>query len=131
MRGAGFSPAQWRAGMIRLALWYLAGIRASDDVAEQRYLLRQACTSMRLRFARTEVELRKNHDPQLAHWIAVHQRILDNVDKVLHARFGTTGEAKMQLLHALDEILMIELSGHDRLYRPETGTRDVAPADRG
>ena len=101
--------ARQRFAMVRLVHWYLVQIRASIGKEEQLRLLRQANAAVRLSFAREQRYLLAMQRPEAERTIRNHDHVLGNLEKVLHATFASDAERRAQMLHALDEVLILQL----------------------
>jgi hemerythrin len=96
--------------MIRLIHWYLAGLPAQERVEGQRRLLQQVLMSVRSGLARQEETMRAMRHPSLRQAAMEHRNILGGIESVLQARVDEEEEARLRLRHALDDLLLQQLS---------------------
>jgi hypothetical protein len=94
---------------MRLVHWYLTGIRGSTDLAEQRRLLQQVYSSLRIGFEREESSLCATGSAEFAERQLAHQRILEGIERLLHSRIERDEAERQRLLHAMDELVVLKI----------------------
>jgi len=98
-----------RFAMVRLVHWYLGQIRNGVGKEEQLRLLRQANAAVRLSFAREQRYLIAMRRPEAERTIRNHEHVLGNLKKLINGTFASDAERRAQMLHALDEVLILQL----------------------
>jgi hemerythrin len=117
-----------RATMVRLVHWYLAGVRSNISLAQQRRLLQQVCTSIRFGFSVEEEAMRALQHPGLAQRLLVHRHILDGLEKLLRSRRKEEVEGRFKMLHALDELVVLQLASEPYPSASAAASSDAALA---
>jgi hypothetical protein len=99
-----------RVGIIRLIHWYIEGLPSQDRVEGQKRLLQQVLMSVRSGFARQEATLRAMNHPSLRQVANDHRNIVVGIESLLQARIDEEDEARLRMRHALDDLLLDQLS---------------------
>jgi hypothetical protein len=88
---------------------YLAATRESHSIDAQRRLLRQACTRLRTNF-RHEEQSWPGSAPELEARRREHRHIIAGMERLLKARFDDDESWRGRFLHAMDELVILQIS---------------------
>jgi|GEM_PF-6206513 len=120
--------ARQRNELIQLVQWYLDGFGTKIDGEQQLARLRQVCASVRVAFTREQRFLRAVEYPNRDIRAQNQNHVLESMERLVMATFTSEREREMQMRHAVDELLVLQMMD-DTEYRDHR-TDALAPVTR-